>query len=35
VSLELGDVMPNIKSLSSGDKGLMFMREVNMSYVWS
>jgi hypothetical protein len=35
VSLELGDVMPNIKSLSSGDEGLMFMREVNMSYVWS
>ena len=35
VSLELGDVMPNIMSLSSGNEGLMFMREVNMSYVWS
>lgn len=35
VSLALGEVMPNIKSLSSGDDGLMFIRDVRMSYVWS
>ena len=33
VSLELGDVMPKIKSLSSGDDGHMFIRDVKMSYV--
>ena len=31
VSLELGDVMLNIKSLSSGDKGPTFIRDVKMS----
>ena len=32
VSLELlGDVMPNIRSLSSGEEGQTFIREVKMS----
>jgi hypothetical protein len=35
VSLELGDVMLNMRSLSSGDDGQTFISDVKMSYVWS